>query len=80
MKMAVVARRKKEIQVEINEGISLVTEYLESQPSANSAILPQQLHQSQAFSILHFCTWSVWKLSSKRHPVLQSEAHLLPWI
>lgn len=46
-----------EIQVEMNKGISLVTEYLESQPLANLAILPQQLpHQSQAFIILHFCT------------------------
>ena len=43
-----------EIQVEMNEGISLVTEYLESQPLAKSCL--QQLHQSQAFIILHFCT------------------------
>lgn len=38
-----------EIQVEMNEGISLVTEYLESQPLANSAILPPAITPKSGF-------------------------------
>lgn len=38
-----------EIQVEMNKGISLVTEYLESQPLANLAILPPAITPKSGF-------------------------------
>ena len=38
-----------EIQVEMNEGISLVTEHLESQPLVNSALLPPAITPKSGF-------------------------------